>query len=426
MSGKMNIESAWRLLFERHDIPGCVQRDGLFRISAKEINTLKEARLMAKFDSSAQLPRIFKEHQFSILPVTRGDYVIGPFATHVRLRYPQIQPRPIRIPQLETLDASNLYSESAALLFAYNSGIIADMLGSAPAFTVNGRMSSGSFSFSVDSVCAGAAAYPVDVCNAQVEIDAGYETDDAFCICEAKNIAAEEILIRQLYYPYRLWSGRIRKRIRPLFVVYSNDVFHLFEYRFAEQARYNSLELVQYRAYAFADALITTQDLEALWRGTQPLPEPDCTFPQADSFARVLDLISVLVERPLTRDEVTMKYEFDNRQTDYYITACQYLGLVSREQKDGERIFCLTRDARGIMRKGYREKNLLLAARILRCPVFHRVFAAALPSMRAPDKRTVCRIMAQAGLGINDTTIERRSSTVRSWIDWIFHLAQKI
>lgn len=51
------------------------------------------------------------------------------------------------VPNLQTIDYTNLYSESSALLFAYNSGIIADILGGEAVFTVNGRMSSGSFSY---------------------------------------------------------------------------------------------------------------------------------------------------------------------------------------------------------------------------------------------------------------------------------------
>ena len=47
-----------------------------------EINAVKEARLMAKFDQSSQLPDMFKKNNFSILPISRGEYVIGNFQTY--------------------------------------------------------------------------------------------------------------------------------------------------------------------------------------------------------------------------------------------------------------------------------------------------------------------------------------------------------
>lgn len=103
----------------------------------------KAARLMAKFDQSAQLPEVFN---LSILPITRGEYLIGPFQTHEKISYPHVKPTPVEIPELQTLDYTNL------LLFAYNSSIIQDIMGSDKvAFTVNGRMSSGSFDYYINN-----------------------------------------------------------------------------------------------------------------------------------------------------------------------------------------------------------------------------------------------------------------------------------
>ncbi|MCL1794967.1 MAG: transcriptional regulator [Oscillospiraceae bacterium] len=318
---KMNIEQAWEFLFDRHNVIDKVNVDGLFRISATEINTIKEARLMAKFDQSSQLPQIFQKNKLSILPVTRGEYVIGRFATHKRVVYPAVKPIPVEIPSLQTLDYTNLYSEAAALLFAYNSGIIKDIMGNSNiSFTVNGRMSSGSFEYKIEDFLNPKNTNKICVQNAQVEIDAGYESADAFCICEAKNVAAEEILIRQLYYPYRLWSAKISKPVIPVFLVFSNDVFHAFVYKFEDMYNYNSIKLLTHKAYTFANEDILLSEVIDLWKTTTRYTEPQITFPQADSFERVVDLMSVLADGGLTRDEVSLKYEFDGRQTNYYIS----------------------------------------------------------------------------------------------------------
>ena len=55
----ISIDKAWEILFDRHDIAKQVAARGSFRISSADINTVKEARLMAKFDQSTQLPANF-------------------------------------------------------------------------------------------------------------------------------------------------------------------------------------------------------------------------------------------------------------------------------------------------------------------------------------------------------------------------------
>ena len=146
MSRPTGIDEAWELLFRRHCILERIAAAGSFSISSAEINQVKEARLMAKFDRSAQLPRIFRAHRLSILPVSRGGYLIAPFRTHQAVEYGAVRPRVLPDPGLETLDGTNLYSEAASLLYCYNGGVFHDLLNtSALAFTVNGRMASGAF-----------------------------------------------------------------------------------------------------------------------------------------------------------------------------------------------------------------------------------------------------------------------------------------
>ncbi len=418
---KLSIEQAWEVLFEKHNIISKVVKNGRFKITSAEINEIKEARLMAKFDSSAKLPRVFKENELSILPTTRGEYVIGHFKTHQSLDYSDVKPISIRLPSLQTLNYTDLYNEASSLLFAYNSGIISDIFQNYPVnFTISGRMSSGAFDFEIDS-----SIYPKDkerisVINAQMEIDAGYEARDAICLCEAKNIAAEEVLIRQLYYPYRLWKTKVTKDIIPLFFVYSNDMFHAFIYKFDDPNHYNSLKLVQRKTYIFIDEKVTFDDVLETWRAARGGKEPKVAFPQADSFERILDLLSVLYEKPLMKDEITLKYEFDSRQTDYYITACEYLGFVEKGYNDeGERIYSLSERGKAMMGMQHRAKYIEIIRSILKNPVFYQVFGAYILSCKMPTKEEICSIMAKSSLHISDSTIERRASTVRSWIDWI-------
>jgi hypothetical protein len=293
-------------------------------------------------------------------------------------------------------------------------------------FTVNGRMNSGNFSYFINNSLRPDNPIAVEVKNSQIEIDAGFESPDAFMVCEAKNQASEELLIRQLYYPYRKWSGKISKPIIPVFLAFSNDVFHIFVYEFTDRENYNSITLKDYREYTFADEDVSLQDIIELWRSTSVIAEPNVTFPQADSFPRVLDLLSVLHEEELTRSEVTLKYEFDPRQTNYYVSACEYLGLVERFSTDtSERGYRLTADTRSIMALPYKKKHLALIKKIFERSVFFKAFDIFISSSILPDKQAICQIMKSTNfpIPINDTTIERRSSTVIGWLKWMIDIS---
>jgi hypothetical protein len=417
---KITIEKAWKILFEKHNIVSKVSINGFFKIKASEINIIKEARLMAKFDQSTQLPEIFQYNKLSILPISRGEYIIGNFKTHEKVEYQKSKPKMVSIPNLETLDYTNLYSEASALLFAYNSGIISDIVNSKNIhYTVNGRMSSGCFDFLIDNK---ENSQKIVVQNAQVEIDGGYEFDNGFCIIEAKNIAVEEILIRQLYYPYRLWTEKISKPVIPLLMVFSNDIFHFFQYNFMDIKNYNSIKLFSYSSYTFANESITLEEIVDVWKSTKCFVEPKTTFPQADTFNRIIDLLSILYEQELTREDVTIKYEFDPRQTDYYITACVYLGLVERTNINGEINYKLSVEAKRIMALKYKQKNIALIKKVFERPVFYKAFGFIIQNNRMPNKHEICNIMNKSNLSINQTTIDRRSSTVRSWLDWILRI----
>ncbi|MCL2480545.1 MAG: type II restriction endonuclease [Spirochaetaceae bacterium] len=418
---KVTIEKAWKMLFEKHDIVSKVLVNGFFKIKASEINIVKEARLMAKFDQSTQLPEVFQHYNLSILPISRSEYIIGNFNTYEKVLYQKSKPKMVSIPILETLDHTNLYSEASALLFAYNSGIIKDVMNSKDIhYTVSGRMSSGCFDYIINS---NDSSQKIEVQNAQVEIDGGYEFDNGFCIIEAKNIAVDEILIRQLYYPYRLWTEKISKQVIPVLMVYSNDIFHFFQYNFTEISNYNSLKLVSYKSYTFANELITLEEIIDVWKNTKYFIEPKTSFPQANFFGRIIDLLSILYEQELTREEVTIQYEFDLRQTDYYIAACVYLGLVERMNINGESGCKLSPEAKHIMSLNFKQKNLLLIRKIFERPIFYKAFGLIIQNNKIPDKHEICYIMNKSNLSINPTTIDRRASTVKSWLDWILRVA---
>lgn len=215
--------------------------------------------------------------------------------------------------ELETINPQDLYSESSALLCAYNAGILDRLLQEAVSLTVMGRMSTGRFDYHINETRSG-RPFEIRVENSQCEIDSGFEGPNVFAIVEAKNETVNDFLVRQLYYPYRLWAGRTRKEVIPVFLSYSNDVFSFYVFRFSTLANYNSIELVEQRKYQIGTSDIELQDIVVALERVRVLPEPDgVPFPQADSFNRVVDLLTQLhATGGMSQEDITTNHAFES------------------------------------------------------------------------------------------------------------------
>ena len=77
MSRCTTNKEAWQLLFDKYNILEEINQNGYFKITAKQINEYREARLMTKFDNSANLPELFKDNNLAILPITSNSYMIA-------------------------------------------------------------------------------------------------------------------------------------------------------------------------------------------------------------------------------------------------------------------------------------------------------------------------------------------------------------
>ncbi|HEX8423889.1 MAG TPA: hypothetical protein VF634_10785, partial [Pyrinomonadaceae bacterium] len=323
-------DAAWEKLFETHRIIERVNSSGVYEISAVNINKQREARLMTKFDHQIQLPTLFKQNNFTIQPNSRGTYLIGRFASYQPIlddEASEIEEVPFPT-HIETINPENIYSESAALLCAYNAGIISRLLEEEVSLTVLGRMSTGRFSYLINDSQRG-TPYEIKVNNSQLEIDSGFEGPRAFALVEAKNESVQDFLVRQLYYPYRLWKSRTTKSVVPIFMSYSNDVFSFHVFLFEQENNYNSIKLVTQKKYRIGASEIELPHIVAALERAVIVPEPDgIPFPQADSFNRIVDLLTQLHGAGvLARDDITTNYAFDFRQTHYYTRAGMYLGL---------------------------------------------------------------------------------------------------
>jgi hypothetical protein len=430
MCPRPNKNDAWAELFRRHRILEEVESRGVCQISSGEINELHEARLMTKFDHYIQLPEIFKKNRLTIQPNTRGTYLIGRFDSYQKVIDDKSIPvEGLPFPRrIETIDPSNLYSESAVLMCAYYTGIIDSVLSCEMALTVFGRLSAGKFSYRIRNNQTG-GLHEINVEGAQLEIDAGFEGDDTFAIVEAKNEAVTDFHVRQLYYPYRAWLARTGKQIVPVFLSYSNadSVFSFYVFRFRDPNLYNSIELVKQRKFQVVPSNLVEDDVRsALGRVRVGAEPPGVPFPQADSFARVIDLLTQLrgANSALTHDYITSNYAFDSRQTQYYTDAASYLGLVARRGRGQGKNYSLTALGTDIMSKPPRERNLALVECIVGRNVFHQALEFYLEQGQRPASEQVRALIRAAEFGLSESTVKRRATTVLAWTDWVVSLSR--
>lgn len=428
MNAKLGTKNdiAWQKLFNKYEIIQRTKDGNLLEITSSQINEFREARLMTKFDHRSNLPSIFKHNNLAILPITRGSYVIGGFEAYHNFEKPTANSiKKVRLPKhIESIDGGNITSESTAINVAYLSGILADFANEEKLLpTVNGRMSSDSFEFNINAGIHGNSS--ISVVNSQLEIDGGYEGISSLSLIEAKNSISDDFLVRQLYYPFRLWQGKMEKEVKNIFLTYSNGLFSLYEYCFVEQGNYNSLTLVKQANYVLDDGEILLDDIVTIFKETEVTEEPESIpFPQADNFRRIVNICEIISEKgSLTKEFITNNYDFDTRQTNYYTAACRYLGLIKRT-KEYEINFSLTDKGKRVFNLDLRERNLAFVKCIFEKEVFRKTFKKYLEYGVIPNKSTIIKIMRNSNMVRvgTESTLKRRASTVSRWMNWIENL----
>lgn len=419
-------DTAWARIFEHYDIVNRIENDGMFRITASQIKEYREPRLMAKIDHTINLPKIFRDNRLAILPVSRGDYIISHFNAYHRFEEINNTIISVSLPEyIQSLEYNSINSESIALNSASASGVLADFLQDEDLVpTVSGRMGSGRFDFDIANID-NDDKYNVVVNNSQIEIDAAYEGVNSLALFEAKNDISDDFIIRQIYYPYRLWQSKITKPVRPIFLVFSNGIYHLYEYAFEEVGNYNSLVLISQKNYALEETDINIADIQYILNSVELIQEPnDIPFPQADSFERVINLCELLKERDLNRNDVTENYDFDIRQTNYYSDAARYLGLIDKSYEGVTPVYSLNNLGRNILSLNYKKRQIAFCKAILSHKVFNISLRKYLENGVMPSRAEIVSIMRESNLYniYKSSTYERRASTIRGWIDWIIGL----
>lgn len=426
----LTANEAWQKLIEKYNILNKVESDGVFHIKASEIKEFKEPRLMAKWDCTAALPSVFKKNNLNILPDSRNSYVVGDFLLYEDI--PELTESVskmdyIELPEYETVDVNNISSEANAINVLVLSGILDDFLQEEGTVeTFNGRMGTGEFEFVVNTFRG--SKQKISVKNAQCEIDGGFENENDVIIMEAKNVLNEDFHVRQLYYPYRLWLNKVSKPIRLIFSVYTNMIFRLFEYRFADENDYSSIELVKTKNYSLQDTTIEIEDLIEVRKTTAVLYKDDqngdlnVPFIQANSFERVISLLENIKDNPMTAEQIAELMEFDERQSDYYYNAGAYIGIFEKKKDDGQKKVFLTKLGKEVFSLNYKKRQLKFVELILQHQIFAECFDMVIQNDgEMPDKKTIENLMRKYNV-CNEGQIIRRASSVQGWLRWLFNL----
>ena len=152
---------AWLQLFQKYGIPEKVKMLGQFSIKASQIKEFREPRLMAKWDSSEDLPKILRSSGLNLLPSSRSSYLISDYQLYQPFpKTPANEIKYVPTRPYESIDFDNITSESNAINAMLITGILDDFLGVEQNETVetfNGRMGSGPLDFYVNRASGGKA-----------------------------------------------------------------------------------------------------------------------------------------------------------------------------------------------------------------------------------------------------------------------------
>ncbi len=245
---------SWAKIFKDYKVLDHDFKEKPFTISAAEIKKSvqgfkltneKEVRILCKQDTREGRPDIFKENGLFLLPTKNGQFSIINGEGYIDI--PDIKSETKEyISKLDfELESSKIGdSEMQHLDFAYASSLIRTFMEDPSlVLTIRGRKYTPQFTFHVNK-------QEIKTQSVQTEVDAGYEGKDKIVLVEAKNRGDKNLIIRQLYYPYRQWQEHTKKKVFPLFFERTKDsIYSIWQFEFTDPKDYNSIRLVKSGKY---------------------------------------------------------------------------------------------------------------------------------------------------------------------------------
>ena len=378
----------------------------LHYISAEEIKKFAEPRILAKMDSTKDLPPVFERNGYFLLPVKNGTYaIVRGNGFHILEERGEITTHESRI-KFPLTTAGRGMSEMQYLDNAYNTGTIESVGGVGRLYqSIRGREYSKKFNFNVGKL-------ELNTESVQIEVDSGLEGEDSIVLLEAKVNTPEDFIIRQLYYPYRHF--RIispEKKIIPVFFTYEprTQVYNFWIYEFKNEKDYNSLFLRETKSIK----VLTKDELELSDVKPEGVVNYKDLIPQANDLEKVLELVFKVSEGVDNYVDIANHFQFDLRQSSYYREAAEALNLVHSENgkyhltEVGKKLVSLSTEKRNIF-----FTNVLLDFTIVKESI------ATLKQNKILTKQDLENIVAKNSK-LGGTTVGRRAGSLASWLKWI-------
>jgi hypothetical protein len=415
--------SAWSTFLNNTETLDEIATQGYSYVTAESLKKItgREPRLLAKIDTWRECPDVFKKHSLTIFPVENGRYII--FKDPMRKTYFELDDdaypanlekytSQIDLNRFDAFPGMQRLNESQALDFAFVSSLLRNFTGDGDMnLVIRGRTFSGKFQFNLPQT-----DHQVNVDSVQIEVDGGYESRDAIYLIEAKTGRRNDFHIRQLYYPFLDWSSRSRKRIVPIFLIFTNGKFYFFQFGF--QKEFGSLQVERSLGYLVNESPITTISVSRLIQQIAVEPEPSIPFPQANDLDKVVDVVSLADRHLATKAKIAAYFEFDERQADYYANAGVYLGFLARLE-DG---FVVTDIGQNFINtRSLYMRTHIVAEQMFRRPVFRAAFEQWQGcgfQTEAINQEDIARSIERY-TSLSGSTPLRRASTVVRWLDWV-------
>ena len=274
-----NRDEAWQAIFaycgfDKHDFTKAPAH-----LTAKQIKEAcqhfkttgaKEPRILCYQPERKDRPHIFQERGLFILPTKNGHYIILKGEGYLDIPEPKGEVKDYESDFPFELETSKIFlqgaekkkgkkkkkndSEMQHLDYAYAMSLIRNYIGDDTlTLTIRGRKYTPPFTFR-----AGASQHEINAVSVITEVDGGYEGLKQVVLMEAKPAGVSDIIIRQLYYPYRQWSQNTGKKVRSFFFTREGDVFKIWEFTFSNPDDYHSIKLVRCDAFRITSKKFNT------------------------------------------------------------------------------------------------------------------------------------------------------------------------
>lgn len=381
----------------------------LHNITADEIKAITglEPRTMAKMDSSQDLPPVFKDNGYFLLPVKNGLYAIvrgNGFHKLENTVHPVAHTSRIQFP-LAT--AGRGMGEMQYLDYSTHSGALESVVKKEALYpSIRGREYSKSFNFFVSKT-------KIDVSAVQLEVDSGLEGKDAIVLVEAKINTPDDFIIRQLFYPFRHFRVIApHKEIIPVFFTYEpkNKHYNYWIYEFSDPDNYNSIRLKETKTLTItAREEITIEKIDA----AKESPLQSGLIPQANDLNKVIELVFKVAEGIDNYKDIAEHFGFDERQSSYYREAAEALGLVTSERGH----YVLTAQGKHFSVLSTDKRNIFIAHILAGFTLVHDSMRILSEKQRLTNSDLLNIIRQNSSL--SGTTVNRRAQSLRAWLKWI-------